>query len=204
MLYILSKVIVGEEVAIMPIWFIISFALIMMLFFLVFVLWSDWKVKCHKTIKENHLTSQISGYAITGDDSDSTNLHILSGLLGINTELLVFIHRFRDESMKIEMKIADIKTIDITPYQEKSYYKLIGECCGVYEEASKYYIFNMAGLSIDNKIPKLVRKRLLCKIRSINNNGTVGGVVLFCFQGTAKNLAAVEKIKSKIFCTKNC
>lgn len=187
----------------MPIWFIILFAFIMMLFFLVFVFWSEWKVKCHKTIKENHLALHISGYAIMGDNSDLPNLHLLSGLLGINTELLVFEHRFRDESMKIEMKIADIETIDITPYQEKSYYKLIGECCGVYEEAIRYHIFNIAGLSIKNKIPKLVRKRLLCKIRSTNNNGTVGGVLLFCFQGTDENLSAVEEIKSKIFCSQS-
>lgn len=182
----------------MPTWFMISSIAITIFLYGIFILWADWKAKCRKTIKENYLTLHIPGYVIMGDDSDLPNLHLLSGLLGINTELLVFVHRFQDESMTIEMKIADIKTIEIVPYQEESYYKLIAEYCGVYGEANRYYILNMAGLSTDKKIPKLVQARSLCKIRHANSDGCIGGKTLFCFKETAENLAVIEEIKRKI------
>lgn len=164
----------------------------------ILILWADWKMAYHKTIKENHLALHIYGYAIMGDDSDLLDLHLLSGLLGINIKFLIFVHHFQNQTLKIEMKIEDIKTIEIVPYQEESYYELTADCCGVYGNANKYFIKNIAGLSTGKKIPKLVQARSLCKIRHANSDGAVGGKLLLCFKETAKNLAVIEEIKSKI------
>ena len=164
-----------------------------MILILIFTLWLDWKFKCRKIINNNKMILFVNGYAIFKDDSDEPALWLLSGLLGVNSEELVFGHRFKDEAMYFNQKSSDVNGFEIVQYDEEAFLRLIRECCDVQGDTVKYAVMNMAGVSTSSRIPKMLQSRTLCKI-----SFATGAYFLVCIRDTAQNIEMLERIRSKV------
>jgi len=165
--------------------------------FLLFLGWIDWRLKRRKIIKENKMTDYIAGYAILDIDSVESGVWVLSGLLGVNSEELVFGHCFKDDAMYFPTKISDIGSIEISEYDENSFLSFIRRWRHIHDDTVKYIVVNMAGVSTGKRIPKLVRTRMLCNVSAGD------GGFLFCFKGTAENVELIDKIKKYAQCIDN-
>lgn len=164
-----------------------------MILILIFVLWLDWKNKCRKIINDNKMILFVNGYAIFKDDSEEPALWLLSGLLGVNSEELIFGHRFKDEAMYFNQKLSDVNGFEIVQYDEEAFLRLIRECCDVQGDTVKYAVMNMAGVSTSSRIPKMLQSRTLCKISFVT-----GAYFLVCIRDTAQNAEMLERIRSKV------
>lgn len=164
-----------------------------MILILIFTLWLDWKFKCRKIINDNKMILFVNGYAIFKDDSVEPILWMLSGLLGVNSEELVFGHRFKDEAMYFNQKLSDVNGFEIVQYDEEAFLRLIRECCDVQGDTVKYAVMNMAGVSTSSRIPKMLQSRTLCKISFVT-----GAYFLVCIRDTAQNTEMLERIRSKV------
>lgn len=148
----------------MQIWLQVTLMISAIILFFIFVLWADWKLKCRKTIKENKLDYYLKGYGMFDQDCEKPVLAFLSGLLGVNSKELVFCHRFKNDVINIKYELTDIDCFEVHEYNESDFIALLKQNYGFQEGEVKYCIINMAGLSTTKKIPKLVKKRRLCKI----------------------------------------
>lgn len=174
----------------MQTWLLIVFGTI---FILIFVIWLDWKFKCRKIINDNKMILFVNGYAIFKDDSHEPALWMLNGLLGVNSEELVFGHRFKDDATYFSQKISDVNGFEIIEYDEEAFLRLIRECCDIQGDTVRYAVMNMAGVSTSSRIPKLILSRRLCKI-----SFATGAYFLVCLRDTPQNIETLERIKRKV------
>lgn len=153
--------------------------------------WLDWKHKCRKSIKESKLSAYLVGYGLlqTGD----SEISVLSGILGVNSEDLVFAHRFKDDSFKVVKKISDVTGYRIQEPQANNYIEFIKSNFELSDKKTRYYIYNMAGISISFRVPKLITSRSLCKIDLSNDSA-----LLFFYKGTQANNETVHRIMNSI------
>ena len=61
------------------------------------------------------------------------------------------------------------------------------------KEKIRYLIYNMAGLSLSTRVPKLISSRLLCRIESVNEDA-----LLFLYKSTQVNSDIMQKIENAI------
>jgi len=177
----------------MQTWLLVVFGMILIL---IFVLWLDWKFKCRKIINDNKMILFVKGYAIFKDDSDEPVLWMLSGLFGVNSDELVFGHRFKDDATYFNQQISDVNGFEVVQYDEEAFIRMIRECCDIHGDTVKYAVLNMAGVSTSSRIPKLVLSRKLCKI-----SFATGAYFLVCLKDTAQNIEMLERIRSKVCST---
>lgn len=174
-------------------WWSILLYFLLLVIFLIFILWIDWKFKCKKTVKENKLNFYAVGYAILKGDENLKTIILIDGLLGVNQKELVFGNRFKDEVINLKEKISDVCRFDVLEYDENDFLKFVNKYFDEIDVKAKYIIRNMAGYSKSKRIPKLIRTRMICKIGFTNDTE-----FLYCYKNTSKNVEAIENIKKFI------
>ena len=172
----------------MDILFLTIYFIILLVIFLIFVGWLDWKFKCRKTIKENNLNTYLNGYAIFKSDDSEPNLLLYNGILGINAKQMVFTHRRKNDVRNFKKSIQDIKAIEILEYNENNYKKLLHKSYSIDEEDIKYTVVKVSGIKDVNELPKIVKNRSLCKISFINDID-----LCFIYKRSSKNTEILTK-----------
>lgn len=175
-------------------WLSIVLIFIVLIVFLIFLVWIDWKFKCRKTARENKLKVYATGYAIFKACDDKLNLiTIMDGILGTNSNELVFGNRFQDDAMYLTKELTDICSFNVLEYNEKEFLKFVHKNCDVKDVKTKYFIRNMAGLSTSTHMPKFLKKRMMCKIQFTNDED-----LYFYFKNLSKNTQAIENLNKLI------
>lgn len=95
-------------------WLFIILIFISLIIFLIFLIWIDWKFKCRKTARENKLNFYAVGYAILKGDENRQSILIIDGLLGANSNELVFGNRFKDDAIYLKEVFSNICHFDVS------------------------------------------------------------------------------------------
>lgn len=177
----------------MEAWLSITLLFITLIIFLILIVWVDWIFKCRKTVKENKLNFYAVGYAIFKGDENEQTILIIDGLLGASSNELVFGNRFKDDSIYLKKEFSNISCFNVSQYDEKDFISFVHGDCGEKDGKTKYIIRNMAGISTSKRIPKLIKKRMACRIGFTNDVD-----IYFFYKNTIKNAEAIENLKKCI------
>lgn len=176
----------------METWLLILLYFILLTIFIIFLIWVDWKFKCRKTVRENNLNLYAIGYAILKVEEHEQTILIIDGVLGANSNELVFGNRFKDDAIYLKEKLSNICFFKISEYNENDFLRYIGKKGNENDPKTKYIIRNMAGHSTSKRIPKLIKSRKICRI------GFTSDVEFyFCYKNTTNNIQAIEKLKDE-------
>jgi hypothetical protein len=130
------------------------------------------------------------GYAILKGNENEQTILIIDGLLGANSNELVFGNRFKDDAIYLKEELAKICYFNISEFDENNFQRFAHKNDDGEDVKTKYIIRNMAGLSTSRRIPKLIKTRMLCQIGFANDVD-----FCFCYKNTTKNIKAIEKLK---------
>lgn len=127
--------------------------------------------KLKKSVKDNNLEKFLYGYLLTVPEATVNTIGVFGGVLGINETQVVFsAHRYKDNSLHIIKKIADICSYELLDYSKDYICMFTMQNLNKRENEVVYVRQNSSGYSISKRIPKILLKQKLCKIKFSDNS----------------------------------
>lgn len=122
--------------------------------------------KVKKSVKDNSLEKYLYGYLLTVPEATVDTIGIFGGVLGINeTQIIFSAHRYKDNSLLTIKKIADICSYELLDYSKDDICIFTLQYTNKKDNEVVYVKQNSSGYSISKRIPNILIKQKLCKIR---------------------------------------
>ena len=171
-------------------WLVITVLLIGLIVFAFLVVWIDGVFKRRKTIKKFEIDTYIAGFAIIKQEDDSGRILVLNGLLGFNSQEMVFGHHFKDDSFYFKEELSNISYFYVSEYNEFDFLNYVQKKLVKNNVKLRFIVVTQAGISITKRVPKIIKKRMLCKIGFKNDS-----VFTFCYENNNKNMETIQKLR---------